>query len=416
MIGVFGNRAALSLLEKKYDLMVPSVVMEELLEHSKQVFYSQRDSIRKNYYAVQFMEEFNQIQRLEFDDFREELVHSETISYQVVNFENSELFMERFLERAIKHLPPFEEKSDKGFKDACIAHIVDTYVASHGKAILITSDRRVAQYFAGNDLVIVVRDEKELKAYENEERALVGDERAAAEGVNSEDRMDAGFSIDSDKKEIERLINAKSFAETHSAIAKLRERTCTLTMNEEREILRAAASNDQMLRIITDGDSADFIMPPFNKHSDCLSDSQYNVFVDSAELPNNRLNESGYYQMSRKEKLLYSKIVNGLVDRLISRSYDSAARHDYDEMLFELKELLRQSAIDENLLVWNKLARVFVSNGVVTANGLVNRSLLEGFVRMLDLSSKEKRDEVMRRVGQRIDESDFDITFGIPPF
>lgn len=264
--------------------------------------------------------------------------------------------------------------------------------------------------------MIVVRDEKELKAYENEERALVGDERAAAEGVNSEDRMDAGSSIDSDKKEIERLINAKSFAETHSAIAKLRERTCTLTMNEEREILRAAASNDQILRIITDGDSADFIMPPFNKHSDCLSDSQYNVFVDSAELPNNRLNESGYYQMSRKEKLLYSKIVNGLVDRLISRSYDSAARHDYDEMLFELKELLRQSAIDENLLVWNKLARVFVSNGVVTANGLVDRSLLEGFVRMLDLSSKEKRDEVMRRVGQRIDESDFDITFGIPPF
>lgn len=403
-------------LEKKYDLMVPSVVMEELLEHSKKLFYSQKDSFFKNYFAAQYMGQYDQIISVEFDDIRDELINSESISYQIVYFENPELFMKHFLGRAIQHLPPFEEKSDKGFKDACIAHIIDTYVESHGKAILVTSDRRLAEYFADNDLVVVVKDENELNEYEREQRTRVRVGRAISEGVGGDDCFTSDSGVDGDEQLIEHLISAKSFADTHSAIAKLREQACTLTMDEEKKILRAAVSNDQILRIITDDDVADFIVPLFNKHSDCLSDSQYNAFVDSAELPNNRLNESGYYQMSKKEKLLYSQIVSGLVDRLISRSYDSASRRDYDEMMLELKGLLRQSAIDENLLVWNKLAHVFVSNGIVTVNGLVDRALLEGFVKMLELSSVEKRNEVLRRVGQRIDESDFEITFGVSPF
>jgi hypothetical protein len=88
--------------------------------------------------------EFDEVKLLETGER-----HLADLGVQTLPFNSGKFPVDNLLDRAVKNLPPFEADSDKGFKDAAIAHSVLDFARSRSDTediILITADQILNDY------------------------------------------------------------------------------------------------------------------------------------------------------------------------------------------------------------------------------------------------------------------------------
>ena len=160
---LFGNRKDLMELAKMTTLVVPEVVIDELISHKEKAYQSEKSRFVKNPFFDHIGASREDIKKLEFEQIKNQLIKDQSIPYKIAYLnESKEDVFNKIYSLAIKNAPPFDEGSDKGFKDACIALCIEQYLSNKPdcKSYLITKDSRLTEYFSSFEKPEVVDSAK----------------------------------------------------------------------------------------------------------------------------------------------------------------------------------------------------------------------------------------------------------------
>ena len=115
-----GGRAELKKFEKVADIIFPEIVVDEIRSQKKKNLISKQSSFIENiFHKLRGIDE-NETKSFNIDDFILKLEADEDISYSTIRLKNYSSLLPKMKYMAINNEPPFEKKSDKGFKDAYI--------------------------------------------------------------------------------------------------------------------------------------------------------------------------------------------------------------------------------------------------------------------------------------------------------
>lgn len=419
---LFGNADDLAKLELLAHIVLPSVVFDELIEHKKRHFDQERQKLMKNHLLPSLSGSREKLQELTFESYEMAMKANCPINYEVADIQNREAAMAHMYDLAIHNKAPFEENSDKGFKDAWVVMTVDEYLERHPEydhALLVTNDNRMAEYFdnAANRVTVVPNINEVLKVL-SLRRSDAGDAKDDSSQVYISQSND--FNPSEDSKDnvnqvnalIDDLNNSRSFAETHAVVAKYKDVDFTnLSSREGRMILEACVANDQVSYILPDEDVDGFIRPLFLQFQESLGNDAYSMFVDALGLPNERHDASGHVMLSRSERDAYNDFVQGLMSNIRSRDFDSSITTDATEIEDGLDRLIALEAIDEHAVSWRDVALIFVKDGVTASSSIVKAGILQNFLSLLQHGSDEKEEAIINAIAFRLEEIDLDIPF-----
>lgn len=419
---LFGNADDLAKLEPLAHIVLPSVVFDELIEHKKRHFDQERQKLMKNHLLPSLSGSREKLQELTFESYEKAMKGSSSIKYEVVDIQDREAAMAHMYDPAIHNKAPFEENSDKGFKDAWVVMTVDEYLERHpeyDRALLITNDNRMAEHFDSetNRVKVVPNIKEALKALslsrkdETGARAIVS-QSCTSQNNESSSPEDNISNAGQAKDLINDLNNSRSFAETHTVIARFNNiDTKSLSPREGRMILEACVTNDQVSYILPDKDVDSFIRPIFLQFQQDLGNDAYSMFVDALGLPNERHDASGHVMLSRSERDAYNDFVQGLMSNIRSRDFDSSITTDATAIEDGLDRLIALEAIDEHAVSWRDVALVFVKDGVTASSSIVKAGILQNFLSLLQHGSDEKEKAKINAIAFRLEEVDLDIPF-----
>lgn len=293
-----GGRSELERFSKVADIIIPDLVIDEIKRQKVKHLNSKRDSFLANPFHLLRKLDEEETKAFDVESWILELAGNEKIKFSIITLTRSSA-LEEIKKLCLDNHPPFEEKTDKGFKDAYIYLTILDFLESCKKEFVffVTKDGRFEQAFKGNKRLRVVKDYNEFEKYidsyfrekyfisrlKEEISAditatditniwLNGEENWVIEiATNDFDyyRVEVDFStreimdftnhIFTD--DINGLISSGSFAATHSRIAKISEYTKYFSDEEIQQITQAAIDNGQISSIITDEDVREF----FNK-------------------------------------------------------------------------------------------------------------------------------------------------------
>lgn len=416
---LFGMRSELERLEKDFDILIPGVVFDEVIEHKKDLFEREKNKLANSKLASLVNIDTSPVEDLTFEELIETMKANEKIEYTICELSDTGRFFKKFYPLAIRHDPPFGKGSDKGFKDACISEVIEEYIDRNPDeecVFLITKDDRMFEYFnTAQDKVLVFKTADEAIRYVHSDNECPKNEIK----LDMKDEHARGnISIIENKSKIDHLIHelkhSSSFASTHAYIAQLSKRANSLSGQDKIDLLKAAIKNSQILWLLRDEDVSDFFSPIFQEYQDVLSESEYEQYIDAAGLPYSRLDEYGNVRFSKSERGPFEAFVNDMINNIISRNWDSTIEIDADSLYAELNQLLAQSTLDQSLLSWNHVAKLFVKGGVETSPKRVSRERLHSFAMLLKDSNPRKRDAILQRIADRIEEDvelDGDLPF-----
>ena len=413
--GVFGKRPALERIAKEYDIKIPRIVFDELQEHKRRKFENEKRQLLGNALTKRIGVDFQAVKQLVFDQINEEIIERETIPYEMCEMEEPEQFLEKFYELAVRHKPPFDAGSDKGFKDACIASTIDRYLNEHDDVdyiVLVTADERLKDYFADNQRVKTygkVEDllEKRIQAVETA--------KTEAKSADVEARSARSEDIENEINDaIMAFCSSGSFMSTHNAVARLAPLSQYLDESEKVRIVRSATSNDQISSILGDEDIKLFVMPLFREVEDWLTNRQYRTFVNAVGLPDNRQDDDGNAVFSTAEQRVYRRLIDNLISHISTRGWDSKVNTDDEAILAQIRGLLAQSSLDPNTLSWKTVSNVFIEGSVSVEPGLAPRDALLDFSEMLAACNPQKRASVIQAISNRL--KDIEVDYDDLPF
>lgn len=419
---LFGNADDLAQLESLARIILPSVVFDELVEHKRRHFDQERQKLMKNHLLPSLSGSREKLQELTFESYEKAMKGNCSIKYEVIALQDREAAMTRMYDLAIRNKAPFEENSDKGFKDALVVMTIDEYLENHPEcdcALLVTNDNRMAEYFGhtANRVTVVPNIMEALKVL-SLSHCDTGNAKADSSQACISQSNDSNPS-EGDKGNtnqvnalIDDLNNSRSFAETHAVIAKYKDVDFTnLSSREGRMILEACVANDQVSYILSDEDVDGFIRPLFLKFQESLGNDAYSMFVDALGLPNERHDASGHVMLSRSERDAYNDFVQGLMSNIRSRDFDSSITTDAIAIEDGLDRLIALEAIDEHAVSWRDVALVFVKDGVTASSSIVKAGVLQTFLSLLQHGSDEKEKAIINAIAFRLEEVDLDIPF-----
>lgn len=419
---LFGNADDLSKLESLAHIVLPSVVFDELVEHKRRHFEQERQKLMKNHLLPSLSGSGEKLHKLTFESYEMTMKANCSINYEVADIHDREVAMAHMYDLAIHNKAPFEENSDKGFKDAWAVMTVEEFLDHHPeyhRALLITNDNRMAEYFESetNQVEVVPNIKEALKALslsrkdEAGARAIVS-HSCTSQNNESSSPEDSIRNAGQEKDLINGLNNSQSFAETHTVIAKFNNIDIkSLSPREGRMILEACVTNDQVSYILSDKDVDSFIRPIFLQFQQDLENDAYSMFVDALGLPNERHDASGRVMLSRSERDAYNDFVQGLMSNIRSRDFDSSIITDATAIEDGLDRLIALEAIDEHAVSWRDVALVFVKDGVTASSSIVKAGILRNFQSLLQHGSDEKEKAIIDAIAFRLEEVDLDIPF-----
>ncbi len=147
----FGNIDKYKKISEQVQIIIPSIVIDEIKRQKKRHLKSQLDKFCNNYFAEYFGIDSKEKQELikHIDDKIKLLYEgaNDEIEHIVLDLEHDGK-LQKIKELAIKNIPPFEAETDKGFKDSYIYLTVLEYQESATDDVfLITNDSRLKQAF-----------------------------------------------------------------------------------------------------------------------------------------------------------------------------------------------------------------------------------------------------------------------------
>lgn len=313
----FGGRDELEQFLKVADVLIPQVVIDEIRTQKVKYFVDAREAFIAN--------PFHQLRKLQprksknFDigKFINKLFVDDKIPYQTIELTDTDA-LRNVLDMCLRNKPPFTDKSDAGFKDACIFLTVMEYLEKNEdeNVFFVTKDSRLKVAFEGSSRVVVVHTYAEFEKYITDyfrEDYFIGRlrEEFDAATINPSSikriwfnfnenwileidvahtlkRVEVDFqskeimdSIDSDDlKPIDIIIASGSQDEILMAIDAVENNFKFLHKDEICRLLYAAATNKKILSITNDHRVKDFFLFLF---SDALPGKEFNTIPPDIE-------------------------------------------------------------------------------------------------------------------------------------
>lgn len=410
---LFGKRASLERAAHHYKIVIPLVVYDELVEHKRKQFEDEKKQLAKSGLLKMLHIDRGSIQALVFPSDVCSGFEEENIPYELFEPENYDEFVKRYYPAAISHKAPFEEKSDKGFKDALIAFSIEEYIKTTGDGdpvFLVTADKRLREFFKESGRVIAYETVEELPGLYAEEETGQNpqEESSIEEAASSTLSYEEATKLDD---AVVDLCKSNSFSFTHSAVERIMPFREHLSVDQKKKILRASVENSQITWLLGDPDVKRLMTPIFQKYQASLTDREYGIFVDAAGIPFDRLDEDGSVRFSRIERTRYRDFADGLIKHIDSRDWDSSINSDADELLKKLRDLLSRGSLDSKSLTWRAIAGLFVSGGVSADSSLAPIDTVSSFVGFLSECGIRKRDVIISSIADRLELIETDIPF-----
>ncbi len=303
-----GGRSELERFLRVSEIIIPDIVIEEIKNQKRKHLISKRDSFLSN--PFHFLRKVDEEATKSFDieKWILELAGVESLPYSVITLTRDNV-LEDIKKLCLGKLPPFEENSDKGFKDAYIYFTILEYLDNNGgeNIFVVTKDDRLKMAFEGNARVSVVKDfvefEKYIDTYFREEYfinrlkeevsdnitadcieeiwlnteenwviKLVCEEKTYLVEVDFSSREMIGFTDFNFAEGIAGLIISGSFSTTHYYIKVIEDYVRYFSDQEIQNLIEAATNNNQIYSIATDEDVKEFFVPLLEPKSQIIPD------------------------------------------------------------------------------------------------------------------------------------------------
>lgn len=161
----FGNIDMYQRLADQVQIIIPTIVIEEIKQQKRRYLISQLNKFRENYFT----------KYLELDSGETLFNHIDSKIQELYNNANDEIShiewdmepdgkLEKIKELAVKSIPPFQGESDKGFKDSYIYFtILDYCEKAKDDIFIITHDERLRKAFEETDVIVLSSTEEYYK-------------------------------------------------------------------------------------------------------------------------------------------------------------------------------------------------------------------------------------------------------------
>ena len=302
-----GGRPELKRFLKVSEIIIPDIVIEEIKHQKIKKLTSKRDSFLSN--PFHFLRKINKTATENFDIEQHilDIAQDESLPYSVIKLTNDVLADMRKL--SLGNLPPFDEKSDKGFKDAYIYFTILEYLddIKDKNIFVVTKDERLSLSFKDNRRITVIRNYDEFGKYivtyfrdeyfinrleeeisefitvncikdiwlntkENWVIKLACDEKTYFVEVDFSSREIIDYTDFDFAEGIKRLIVAEAFLTVHSNIAAIKDYTQYFSDYQIQRLIEAATNNNQIYWIAEDEDVKEFFMRIFKAKLEIIED------------------------------------------------------------------------------------------------------------------------------------------------
>lgn len=289
----FGGRELLRQLEPDTEFYIPELVLDEVKRQKKRKFEKSKAQLLGNDLVKAFSPDLSEIESMDIDAHIEQMQQNESFTFQTIPCVHGEV-VDQFRSMAVLNQAPFNEDSDKGFKDACIYISILNYLENFaGRSVFFWgSDGRLKEAFKDHSPVQVVNtleiyhsksarfmmDDYFFGILSTELEIEIGSEQIAGtwrnksdnwiievakDGrtylVEAESRQVVGF-VEEDELEskVSALVSSGSFVSTHHAVADLKELIPYLSTQHIEDINRSSEDNSQVNWVLSDDDVEEF--------------------------------------------------------------------------------------------------------------------------------------------------------------
>lgn len=406
---LLGNRSQLEKIAATARLIIPEVVIDEIVAQKRLAFQKELALLKRSGVLRLTVSPEIVLGSLSFDNIECENRNDKSIPYTPLPLPPASYVLPKLYEWTLSHKAPFEEKSDKGFIDACIVASIEHYLESveiDEEVVLCTDDNRMASYFKGRQDIRVENDLS--KAVRAETSNSIPENMVLAEEQGPKKTVARPSIIDS---LIDDLSNSPSFQTTHKVVKELSGYFQSLSDSQELAILETALANDQVSWILTDEDICDFIKPIFLRHKEELTDDDYRQFVDCFNLADEREDERGEPFFTTTEKQVFRSFVNAVENHVSAKMVDTAIQCEPGVLLPNLNKLLNSYLVDNHLPSIRPLTSVLFDGYVETKPGSIPVSVVSDFARMLAKSSPRKQEAISLNLAAHLRDIEDEIPF-----
>jgi len=310
-----GGRTDLESFSKVADLIIPDLVIEEIKAQKRKHLISKRDSFLSNPFHL--LRKLNESDTKDFDieKWILELAEKEKIPYKLISLSESGI-LEKMKKLCLECQPPFEEGSDKGFKDTYIYFTILEFLdkCDDKNIFVVTKDERLRDAFLGKIRVRIVRNydefEKYIDNYFSEEYFINRLKEEVDIKINKDCIKDSWLNIDDNwvlkieceeslylvevdfaTKEIiyftnsniseivDRLALTGSFSTTHNTISELSDNIRYLSGDNILILVKAAVENEQIYWVSEDEDVKEFFKKIYQFKSQIIPEEIKEQFI-----------------------------------------------------------------------------------------------------------------------------------------
>ena len=313
-----GGRAELERFMKLAEIIIPDLVLEEIKCQKRKQLHSKRDSFLSNPFHHLLNLNRETTEKFDMDGWIEGLLKTEKIPHKIISLtKNKAVILEEMKNLCLIGAPPFEEGSDKGFKDAYIYFTILEYIGSlsDGGVFVVTKDEALRRALQVHRKIRVVSNYEEFESFNSnyfKDEYFIG---RLKEIVDSE--IDAGciisislnveenwvlkieckgkvylvevdfkyreilaFTNENFNEDINGLVNSGSFSSTHSYIASLKDKINYFSEDEVHKIMSAAIQNEQIHWVAEDEDVKGFFGELYKAKSNLLQEDDKKLFEE----------------------------------------------------------------------------------------------------------------------------------------
>ena len=152
-----GQRSELKDFLKHSEIIIPDMVLDEIKHQKRKRLEEKRDSFLSNPFHSLRRVDKTGTKKFDIEGWIEQLMNNETIPFSSISLTKNR--QEDMRSLSLQNSPPFERKSDKGFKDAYIYFTVLEFLENNKdieKVFFVTRDPRLKLAFQGNPRVEII--------------------------------------------------------------------------------------------------------------------------------------------------------------------------------------------------------------------------------------------------------------------
>ncbi len=291
-----GYREELEKIAEFADIIIPSMVIDEIKKQKIESLQKEQKSFLSNIFLSLTGTRRRKVENIDIDNIVSELESEENIPYIEIELEDANhKTLTEIKKLALNNKPPFDETSDKGFKDAYIYFTTLEYIEKNKdkQIFFLTDDPLLSKSFAENRHIRTIKDFNEFKKLIKEflltDYFLDSLSLQLKIDITEKDVTDAYFNTDNNwvlrietpegalhtiidytsrellmnttvdwTSEIENLINSDEFITTHEIIETLQDFVDFFSIKQIKNLIVGASKNSQISLILRDNDVKQF--------------------------------------------------------------------------------------------------------------------------------------------------------------